>query len=189
MKQLSENGSVSFAIISSWLYQFIRQENWAENTRSRRERSSWRLGLQVLRSCARPARRSRALREARYSSTSFIYRLFNECVILFVVCIYCKEFWIVFIRLRACLRLLLLLPEAPPPKKSRGELAREADPFYYGFRDDEDQTLVPIEREAEQKGTLRFDPVINNILRNIVHVYVKWKPYPADIVITFITDF
>ena len=49
-----------------------------------------------------------------------------------------------------------LVSEAPPPKKTRGELAREADPFYYGFRDDEDQTLVPIEREAEQKGAIRL---------------------------------
>lgn len=54
-------------------------------------------------------------------------------------------------RLATCISLV---SEAPPPKKTRGELAREADPFYYGFRDDEDQTLVPIEREAEQKGAI-----------------------------------
>ena len=42
----------------------------------------------------------------------------------------------------------------PPPKKTRSELSRDADPTYYGFRDEEDGVLVPLERAAEERGML-----------------------------------
>merc|ERR1719189_2493083 len=41
--------------------------------------------------------------------------------------------------------------EAPAaPKKTRAELMRDIDASYYGFRDDEDGLLVPLEVEAEK---------------------------------------
>ena len=41
--------------------------------------------------------------------------------------------------------------EAPvAPKKTRAELMRDIDAAYYGFRDDEDGLLVPLEVEAEK---------------------------------------
>ncbi len=39
-------------------------------------------------------------------------------------------------------------PEAP--KKTRGELMKDIDAAYYGFRDDDDGLLVPLEVEAEK---------------------------------------
>ena len=36
------------------------------------------------------------------------------------------------------------------PKKTRAELMRDIDAAYYGFRDDEDGLLVPLEVEAEK---------------------------------------
>jgi len=38
----------------------------------------------------------------------------------------------------------------PPPKKTRAELMKDVDAQYYGFRDDDDGLLVPLELEAEQ---------------------------------------
>jgi len=35
------------------------------------------------------------------------------------------------------------------PKKTRGELMRDVDADYYGYRDDDDGLLEPLEREAE----------------------------------------
>lgn len=35
------------------------------------------------------------------------------------------------------------------PKKTRGELMRDVDADYYGYRDDDDGMLEPLEREAE----------------------------------------
>jgi len=41
--------------------------------------------------------------------------------------------------------------DAPPaPKKTRAELMKDVDAQYYGFRDDDDGLLVPLELEAEQ---------------------------------------
>ncbi|CAB3366264.1 Hypothetical predicted protein [Cloeon dipterum] len=42
--------------------------------------------------------------------------------------------------------------EPPPPtKKTRGELMREIDADYYGYRDDDDGILIPREQEVERK--------------------------------------
>jgi pre-mRNA-splicing factor ISY1 len=35
------------------------------------------------------------------------------------------------------------------PKKTRGELMRDVDADYYGYRDDDDGILEPLEKEAE----------------------------------------
>ena len=56
------------------------------------------------------------------------------------------------------------------PKKTRAELMKDIDAAYYGYRDDEDNLLVPLEIEAEkaavenaikewkEKGDTEFDP-------------------------------
>lgn len=38
------------------------------------------------------------------------------------------------------------------PKKTRGELMRDVDADYYGYRDDDDGLLEPLEKEAELKA-------------------------------------
>ena len=39
-------------------------------------------------------------------------------------------------------------------KRSRAELHRSVDADYYGYRDDEDGVLAPLELAVEQKGTI-----------------------------------
>lgn len=40
-----------------------------------------------------------------------------------------------------------------PPRKTRGELMKDIDADYYGYRDDDDGVLIPLEKKAERKGT------------------------------------
>ncbi|KAG7153406.1 pre-mRNA-splicing factor ISY1 homolog [Homarus americanus] len=40
----------------------------------------------------------------------------------------------------------------PPPRKTRGELMKDIDADYYGYRDDDDGVLIPLERKAERKA-------------------------------------
>lgn len=42
----------------------------------------------------------------------------------------------------------------PPPRKTRGELMKDIDADYYGYRDEDDGVIVPFEQEAEKKGLL-----------------------------------
>ena len=38
-------------------------------------------------------------------------------------------------------------------RKTRGELAKNVDADYYGYRDEDDGVIVPLEEEEEKKGT------------------------------------
>ncbi|XP_046670770.1 pre-mRNA-splicing factor ISY1 homolog [Homalodisca vitripennis] len=40
----------------------------------------------------------------------------------------------------------------PPPRKTRGELMKDIDADYYGYRDDDDGVLLPIEAREEKKA-------------------------------------
>ena len=39
----------------------------------------------------------------------------------------------------------------PPPRKARAELMKDIDADYYGYRDEDDGILVPLEKEIEKK--------------------------------------
>jgi len=39
-----------------------------------------------------------------------------------------------------------------PPRKTRAELMKEIDADYYGYRDEDDGRLLPLEKEAEESG-------------------------------------
>ena len=39
----------------------------------------------------------------------------------------------------------------PPPRKTRAELMKDIDADYYGYRDEDDGILVPLERELEKR--------------------------------------
>ena len=39
-------------------------------------------------------------------------------------------------------------------RKTRGELAKFVDADYYGYRDEDDGVIVPLEQEEEKKGLL-----------------------------------
>lgn len=41
---------------------------------------------------------------------------------------------------------------AKTPRKTRAELAKFVDADYYGYRDEEDGIIVPLEQEQESKG-------------------------------------
>lgn len=40
----------------------------------------------------------------------------------------------------------------PPPRKTRAELMKDIDADYYGYMDDDDGILVPLEQKAEQEA-------------------------------------
>lgn len=47
--------------------------------------------------------------------------------------------------------------EPPPaPKKTRTELMKDIDADYYGYRDDDDGILIPIEEKAEKAAIAKF---------------------------------
>lgn len=48
--------------------------------------------------------------------------------------------------------LFVLFLAAPPPRKTRAELMKEIDAEYYGYRDEDDGVLVPLELEEEKRG-------------------------------------
>ena len=59
-----------------------------------------------------------------------------------------KFFFIIFFVL-----LFLFYIAAPaPPRKTRGELYKDVDADYYGYRDEDDGVLVPLEQEVEKEG-------------------------------------
>lgn len=46
--------------------------------------------------------------------------------------------------------------EPPPPtRKTRAELMKDVDADYYGYRDDDDGILVPLEDKAERAAIIR----------------------------------
>lgn len=40
----------------------------------------------------------------------------------------------------------------PAPRKTRAEMMKEIDADYYGYRDEDDGVLVPLEQEYEKQG-------------------------------------
>ena len=40
----------------------------------------------------------------------------------------------------------------PPPRKTRAELMKDIDADYYGYRDDDDGILTPLEQNEERRG-------------------------------------
>lgn len=44
------------------------------------------------------------------------------------------------------------LTALPPPRKTRAELMKDIDAEYYGYRDEDDGILEPLEQEHEKKG-------------------------------------
>ncbi|KAF9411889.1 hypothetical protein HW555_009424 [Spodoptera exigua] len=43
----------------------------------------------------------------------------------------------------------------PPPRRTRADLMRDVDADYYGYRDDDDGLLMPLEQEAEKEAIAR----------------------------------
>ena len=44
-------------------------------------------------------------------------------------------------------------PAAPAPRKTRAELMKDVDAEYYGYRDEDDGVLLPLEAQYEKQGT------------------------------------
>lgn len=42
------------------------------------------------------------------------------------------------------------------PRKTRAELAKLVDADYYGYRDEEDGLMVPLEQEEEKRGLCKY---------------------------------
>lgn len=73
--------------------------------------------------------------------------------------------WIIFCLNRfAGVRELFEQEPMPVPKKSRAELMKDIDADYYGYRDDDDGILIPLEQEAEKEGK----PLVASKFRSII---------------------
>lgn len=44
------------------------------------------------------------------------------------------------------------LPAAPAQRKTRAELMKDVDAEYYGYRDEDDGVLLPLETQYEKQG-------------------------------------
>ena len=60
-----------------------------------------------------------------------------------------KTFFVIFFVLFFC---LFYITAPAPPRKTRGELYKDVDADYYGYRDEDDGVLVPLEQEIEKEG-------------------------------------
>jgi hypothetical protein len=91
-----------------------------------------------------------------------VFRL-NTVTLLFNICIlYCVSEKKLF-----CLtgvRELFEQEPPPPPRKTRAELMKDIDADYYGYRDDDDGILTPLEQNEERRGD------------NAVHSYSQALP-------------
>ena len=54
--------------------------------------------------------------------------------------------------IRSMLMCVCLPTATKGPRKTRGELAKLVDADYYGYRDEEDGIIIPLEMEEEKKG-------------------------------------
>ena len=50
----------------------------------------------------------------------------------------------------------------PPPKKTRAELMKDIDADYYGYRDDEDGILIPLEQIEEKNAVILLESNLSN---------------------------
>lgn len=50
-----------------------------------------------------------------------------------------------------------LCPAAPALRKTRGELMKDVDAEYYGYRDEDDGVLLPLEAQYEKQGAADDD--------------------------------
>ena len=54
--------------------------------------------------------------------------------------------------LNLCVLLIYFSVAPKAARKTRGELAKFVDADYYGYRDEDDGVIVPLEQEEERKG-------------------------------------
>ena len=60
-----------------------------------------------------------------------------------------KTFFVIFLFF---VFFLFYIIAPAPPRKTRGELYKDVDADYYGYRDEDDGVLVPLEQEIEKEG-------------------------------------
>ena len=51
-----------------------------------------------------------------------------------------------------CKTVVMHLTAPKPPRKTRAELMKDIDADYYGYRDEDDGRVLPLEKEAEENG-------------------------------------
>lgn len=44
----------------------------------------------------------------------------------------------------------------PPPRKTRAEMMKDIDADYYGYMDDDDGILIPLEQKAEKECKIKY---------------------------------
>ena len=65
-----------------------------------------------------------------------------------------NPFLVALFRLRALKHAIIELsfPAPPIPRKTRAEMMKNIDADYYGYRDEDDGILIPLELEVEKEG-------------------------------------
>lgn len=63
----------------------------------------------------------------------------------------------------------------PPPRKTRAELMKDIDADYYGYRDDDDGILTPLEQNEERRGD-NADHSYSQALPNCCDSYILKGP-------------
>lgn len=56
----------------------------------------------------------------------------------------------------ACIYFNFFFIAPSQPQKTRADLMKDIDAEYYGYRDDDDGVLIPLEHEQEKIGKLFF---------------------------------
>ncbi len=54
--------------------------------------------------------------------------------------------------LSVCEQFDFSIAAVPAPRKARAELMKDIDADYYGYRDEDDGVLAPLEQEYEKQG-------------------------------------
>ena len=58
-----------------------------------------------------------------------------------------------------------------PPRKTRGELYKDVDAGYYGYRDEDDGVLVPLEQDLEKEGWFSLKEVCHSLILSFSRQY------------------
>lgn len=63
---------------------------------------------------------------------------------------------------------IMCLPAAPALRKTRAELMKDVDAEYYGYRDEDDGLLLPLEAQYEKQGASSPSVVMNTLSAAVV---------------------
>ena len=73
-----------------------------------------------------------------------------------------------------------------PPRKTRGELMKDIDADYYGYRDEDDGVLIPLEEQEEKIGIYILSYEVN--AKNVNFCPARFIVEPAVLIILYTNE-